>query len=996
MVMSPWLALGPVMSIVAAIPMQQVGSIRGMVYDKDFDAPLPAVHVTIGETGQKVTTSEDGHFVFSQVPPGKYTLIFSKEGYAQQVTADVIVTTGQLTDVDMRLPGEFAEMEEFVVEDIQIGGAEGALLKLRADSPALIDSISSELMSQAGASDAAAALNLVAGATVQEGKFAVVRGLPDRYVNSQMNGVRLPTADEDKRAVQLDQFPAAVIDSIQVSKTFTPDQQGDASGGAVNVLLKGIPEKNLLQLGGQIGYNSQAGGRDDFLTYNGGGLNFWGTRNDPPQLDLLGQNWTGAAGTTTGDSPIDYKWSAAGGGLHEFDNGVKIGGFASFFYERDSAFFDNGIDDSLWVTSPGAPMTPETIQGSPSSGDFKTKLFDVTEGTQSVQWGGLGTAGIESEHHQLNLTYLYTWIAEDTATLAEDTRGKEFFFPGYDPDDPFNIGNSPENRNAAPYIRTETLTYTERATQMLQLSGQHDLPLGDFGFDSIITFTPPELAWFVADSSANLDQTDKRQFGEQWLAPSFDPGIPGVIPPSILPAVHLPFKPSANFNLGFFQRIWKEITEDSTQYALNLKLPFEQWTESEGYLKFGVFDDSVKRNFNQDTFSNFNDNSFFLGAFNDFWSAQFPSQNHPITDGPPFVDVDYKGKQDISAYYGMVDLPITSFLTVIGGARMESTELSIVNIAEANATWFPPGSAAPAALTPGAADVDFSQDDLLPSIGVVVTPIDNITFRASYSETVARQTFKELTPILQQEFLGGPIFIGNPDLGMSSLENYDLRLDYTPFEGGLFSVSYFYKDVTDPIEYVQRLAAFVFTTPVNYPTGHLSGWEIEARQDMGLLWSGFKGLSLGTNATFISSEVTLPEDEAAGFSAPNIQAPMTSRDMTGTPEFLFNIYMTYEIESTGTNFGLFYTVTGDTLIAGAAESLGNFVPSIYATQYDTLNLTISQKLGKYFTLQFQAKNLTNPDFETVYRSPYIGGDVLNTRYSAGIDFSVGLRASFEF
>ena len=46
----------------------------------------------------------------------------------------------------------------------------------------------------------------------------------DRYVNSQLNAVHLPTADADKRAVQLDPFPAALIDSIQVSKTFTPDQ----------------------------------------------------------------------------------------------------------------------------------------------------------------------------------------------------------------------------------------------------------------------------------------------------------------------------------------------------------------------------------------------------------------------------------------------------------------------------------------------------------------------------------------------------------------------------------------------------------------------------------------------------------------------------------------------------------------------------------------------------------------------------------------------------
>jgi len=67
-------------------------------------------------------------------------------------------------------------------------------------------------------------------------------------------------------------------------------------------------------------------------------------------------------------------------------------------------------------------------------------------------------------------------------------------------------------------------------------------------------------------------------------------------------------------------------------------------------------------------------------------------------------------------------------------------------------------------LHPGDADVDFSQSDVLPAIGLNWAPEKELTFRASYSQTVAHQTFKELTPIQQQEYLGGPVFIGNPDL----------------------------------------------------------------------------------------------------------------------------------------------------------------------------------------------------------------------------------------
>jgi outer membrane receptor protein involved in Fe transport len=996
---SAWIALG------VAVPMsprstaqpQQAGSIRGVVYDREFDAPLAGAQVTIAETGQRVTTTDQGHYVFSQVSPGTYTLVFSKDGYARQVKGNVAVAPGRLTDVDATLSGEFTEMEEFVAQDVQIGGSESALLQLRDESPALMDSIGADLISKAGASDAAAALNLVTGATVQDGKFAVIRGLPDRYVNSQLNGVRLPTADEDKRAVELDQYPAAIIESIQVSKTFTPDQQGDASGGAVNVVLKGIPDETTLQFKSQIGYNSQASGRDDFLTYKGGGVTYWGDSRSDLAPQPVGTNWTGAVGVSRGDAPIDSKWSFSGGTSHELD-GVKIGGYASFFHENDSSFFDNGIDNSLWVMSPGAPMTPQLFQFN-TSNDFKTSLLDITQGTQLVQLAGLGAAGIETENHQVGVAYLYTKTSEDTATLAEDTRGKALFFPGYNPDDLTDPGNAPDNIFAAPYLRTETLQFTERTTNTLMINGRHTLSIDDFGIDDVFLFHSPEIDWIYATSSAKLDQPDKRQFGSLFLPENLNADF-GIL----TPAQFQPYKPAENFLLGNLQRIYKEIEESSDQYAINLKLPFAQWTEDDGYIKFGVFDDHLTRTFNQDTFSNFNDNTGFLAPnFETFWSAFFPSQNHPITDGPPFVDVDYDGDQNISAWYGMADLPLTSYLNLIGGARVETTSITIRNFPEANATWFPPGSTSPIALLPGPpgqlgpADVDFHQDDLLPAIAFELRPIDEVTLRGSYAQTVARQTFKELTPVIQQEFLGGPIFIGNPDLQMSNLQNFDLRLDYAPYEGALVSASWFHKKIANPIEYVQRVASgFTFTTPVNFPEGVITGYEFEVRQDLGHFWEEVQGLAIGANATFIDSDVTLSADEAAQFNAPNIMAPMSSRPMTDAPEYLYNLYLTYESELTGTEVGIFYTVKGDTLVAGAGQSDGNFIPDVYALEYGTLNLTVTQKLGKNFSLVFQAKNLTNPKYETVYRSPYIGPDVLKSSYTSGIELTIGLNASFVF
>jgi len=147
------------------------------------------------------------------------------------------------------------------------------------------------------------------------------------------------------------------------------------------------------------------------------------------------------------------------------------------------------------------------------------------------------------------------------------------------------------------------------------------------------------------------------------------------------------------------------------------------------------------------------------------------------------------------------------------------------------------------------------------AVELIARPVEPLSFRAAYSQTVAHQTFKELTPILQQEFLGGPIFIGNPALQMSALRNYDLRGDYVPFEKSLLSASWFRKDVDDPIEYAQKVTTFTYTTAENYPEGFLTGWEFEARQALGRFEEKLEGLAVGANATFIDSRVTLPADQ---------------------------------------------------------------------------------------------------------------------------------------
>jgi hypothetical protein len=105
------LPLAAIVTSVAAMPAAaQVGSIRGVVYDRDFDAPLGAATIDVVGLRKRVVGNDNGNFLIPDVPAGTYTLVFSKDGYARQVRGDVIVREGQLTDITIRLAGEFEEM----------------------------------------------------------------------------------------------------------------------------------------------------------------------------------------------------------------------------------------------------------------------------------------------------------------------------------------------------------------------------------------------------------------------------------------------------------------------------------------------------------------------------------------------------------------------------------------------------------------------------------------------------------------------------------------------------------------------------------------------------------------------------------------------------------------------------------------------------------------------------------------------------------------------
>src|SRR6185503_5280938 len=190
---------------------------------------------------------------------------FSKSGFASAVVTDVRVLPGQTTSLNGNLRPEFYEMEEYEVTAEEFTQQTEKILFERQQSSSLMDAVGSDQFSKLGAGDAGQIVARVTGVSVVGGKYAVVRGLSDRYTRTLLNGVEVPSADPYRLSPQLDLFPSAMIDRIAVSKTFMPDQPGGTGGGTIDIITKSFPERSFVQANFKTSYNPNSNLKKNFL-----------------------------------------------------------------------------------------------------------------------------------------------------------------------------------------------------------------------------------------------------------------------------------------------------------------------------------------------------------------------------------------------------------------------------------------------------------------------------------------------------------------------------------------------------------------------------------------------------------------------------------------------------------------------------------------------------------------------------------------------------------
>ena len=250
------------------------GSIKVKAFDEGTGEPLIGANVVISGTFTGTVTDLDGNAVLTGLEPGTYNIEISFVSYQKKTISGLEVHPKTVTKIEVGLAEEKSLLQTIVVEARAIRNSENALLAMQKKSSKVIDGVSSEQFSINGDNDAASAVNRVVGVTVEGGKNVYVRGLGDRYSKATLNGAEVPSLDPDKNSVQMDLFPADMIDNIIVYKTFSPELSAEFTGGLVDITTKDFPDALILSVSASAGYNSQSTFNDEVLTHTGSGLDF--------------------------------------------------------------------------------------------------------------------------------------------------------------------------------------------------------------------------------------------------------------------------------------------------------------------------------------------------------------------------------------------------------------------------------------------------------------------------------------------------------------------------------------------------------------------------------------------------------------------------------------------------------------------------------------------------------------------------------------------------
>jgi TonB-dependent receptor len=225
------------------------GTISGRAVDR-AGAVLDGARVSLQPGDIVGATDGQGEFNFIGLAPGNYTLTISYIGFTN-FTKQVTVAAGQASRIEAKLDVSAQNEEVTVVADRPHGEAEAINRQRTSDN--ILQVLPSDVITALPNANIADAVGRLPSVTLErdegEGKYVQIRGTEPRLNNVTIDGITVPAPEDNVRQVKLDTIPADIVESVEVNKTLSANQDAEAIGGTVNLVTKTAGDLPTLTLG---------------------------------------------------------------------------------------------------------------------------------------------------------------------------------------------------------------------------------------------------------------------------------------------------------------------------------------------------------------------------------------------------------------------------------------------------------------------------------------------------------------------------------------------------------------------------------------------------------------------------------------------------------------------------------------------------------------------------------------------------------------------------
>ncbi len=852
------------LQLISFISNAQLGIISGKITSEGTNEAILDAKITVLGAAKGAYSDLNGDYVIRDVNPGTYTLLISAGGFQKMEMSNVVVKAKGNTNIDASLVYSVSTKQDIVVKTKVNTESSVGTTQMQYKSNVMMDIIPAELIKRSPDKTVGDALKKISGASIQDNKFAIIRGLNDRYNAAYLNDAPLPSSESDRKAFAFDIFPVNMLENLAIVKTASPDLPGEFAGGIIQIKTKNIPVENFQSISISGGYNTittfkdrkySKEGKLDWLGLDDGSrampssipsvLDFPSLMSDQATLAKSFQsNWKLSDATFMPNFSLQY----AGGYRKEFKNKKEFGFIGSLSYNKTNNY--NETTRKSFTDNTGGGGTSQ----------IENEFFDKIYSTQLLTGSMLNLSLKLNARNSISFKNLYT-INTDNRII---NRTGEI--------NPLDLNPS--------LLRSNANWMTINQIFSSQLSGQHAIDKdGKMKIDwmlglSNIQRSIPNLRRniysrmkYVNDPSspdyhdtmyvANISQTN--------VGPDYGGNM---------------FFSNNKENMSSFKvNFTKEVYhQDSTKQEKKLKFEFKSGlfvqlrnrdfqARQLGYTKYGAVGGAT----------NFNSNLLYLPE-----DSIFQIQNmgliapgiggFKLSDGTKASDSYtansqlYAGFVSIMQHFGK-----NKFLY---GARIEDFTQ---NLAARRADKSP-------------LSVHMHNLDVLPSVNFIHNFNVQKVLRVSASQTLNRPEYRELAPFAFYDFNTQFVLSGNDSLKRAKITNVDVRYEWYPGKGQIISFGTFYKYFVNPIEQITRPDVMNEISYKNVPNATNYGLEFEIKSNIGALFkldtaSKWNQFEFFTNLGFIHSVVDVSK---------NIGTPYDTRPLQGQSPYVLNSGIIYK------------------------------------------------------------------------------------------------------